>query len=152
MKPPEFKRLFADVAKAHGFSAAQGGWYRELSVGLFILNLQKSNFGAYFELNLKLFLGRHAPSNSADFKRFVRTLAGDIFRRHPEEFRSAFDLSSCLLTAQRQEAISRMFCEFIDRIVLSCNNPTGILRLRDEGIFYLLPGVEIRLTAGQSSV
>jgi hypothetical protein len=147
VKPKEFKLLFADVANAHGFTAAHGGWYREMPVGLLVLNFQKSSFGSYFELNLKLLLGRGAPVDTAESKKLTMSLVGDIFRRQPEEFREAFDLDSDLTAAERQTAIRRMFCECINRIVSECTDAAGILRLRDEGIFYLLPTIEARLRA-----
>ncbi len=148
MKAGEFKVLLGDVAKAHGFTSAHGGWYREAPAALLVLNLQKSNFGNYFELNLKLFLGAGLPSSSAELKKLVKNLSGDIFRRQPEEYRNAFDLDAALTDSDRRSLIDRMFGELVDRIVSASTDPAGILRLRDEGVIYLLPMAEARLRAG----
>lgn len=148
MEASEFKAVLGDVAKAHGFAAAHGGWYRETPAALFVLNLQKSNFGNYFELNLKLFLGQGAPSTAADFKKLVKRLSGDIFRRQPEEYREVFDLDAAITAADRRNRLERMFTELIDRIASAAASPFGILRLRDEGVVYLLPMAEARLKAG----
>jgi len=148
MEASEFKVLFGDVAKAHGFIAAHGGWYRETPTALFVLNLQKSNFGNYFELNLKLFLGHGLPGSATEFKKLVKSLSGDIFRRQPEEYREAFDLDAATTDADRRSLIDRMFTELVDRMVSASASPAGLLRLRDEGVVYLLPMAEARLKAG----
>jgi hypothetical protein len=148
MEAKEFKALLGDVAKAHGFVAAHGGWYRETPAALFVLDLQKSNFGNYFELNLKLFLGRGLPSNSAELKKLVKSLSGDVFRRQPEEYREAFDLDAAITGIDRRGHLDRMFTELVDRMVSASESPAGILRLRDEGLLYLLPMAEARLKTG----
>lgn len=75
-------------------------------------------------------------------------MSGDIFRRQPEEYREAFDLDSPLRLADRRAAIEKMFRELIDHIVSASTGPAGILRLRDEGVLFVLPSVEARLKAG----
>lgn len=148
MEASQFKTLLGSVAKAHGFTAAGGGWYRQTPAAFFILNLQKSNFGNYFELNLKLFLGIELPGNPTDLKKLVKSQSGDAFRRQPEEYRSAFDLDSALADSERRNLFERLFHELVDRIASASVDPAGILRLRDEGVIYLLPMVEARLKAG----
>lgn len=148
MKATEFKSLLADVAKEHGFTAAHGGWYRETPSALFVLHLQKSNFGNYFELNLKLFLGQGLSSNAAEFNRLVKSLSGDIFRRQPEEYREVFDLDTVISAADRRHRLARMFIELIDRMASAAASSLGLLRLRDEGLVFLLPMAEARLKAG----
>lgn len=118
-----------------------------MPAALLVLELQKSNFGNYFELNLKLFLGCAAPNDPAEFKKLVKNLSGDIFRRQPEECRSAFDLDALVGLAERRESIDRMFSELVDRMASAADSPAGILRLRDEGMLYVLPMIEARLKA-----
>lgn len=148
MEAKEFKALFGEVAQSHGFNSAASGWYREAPAALLVLDLQKSNFGNYFELNLKLFLGRAAPSDPAEFKKLVKSLSGDIFRRQPEECRSAFELDAPVGLTERRGSIDRMFSEVVDRIALASDSPAGILRLRDEGLLFILPMIEAKLKAG----
>jgi hypothetical protein len=147
MKPKDFKAVFDDVAKSHGFKTAHGGWYQELSGALFVLDLQKSHFGNYYEFNLKLFLGIGPPNDPTKFKKLVKGLSGDVFRRQPEDCRNLFDLDVPLGTTERRAAIDKMFCDLVDRIVSSAGTPGGILRLRDEGVLYLLPMIEAQLKA-----
>lgn len=148
MQTKEFKKLFRDVATVHGFVASHGGWYRQTPAGLFVLWLQKSNFGNYFDLNLKLFLNRGVPTNPAEMKRLVKSLSGDVFRRQPEEYREAFDLESAIADLERRGQLDRLFVQLVNRIVSACESPAGIFRLRDEGLLYLLPMAESVLKSG----
>lgn len=145
MEANQFKAIFGGVAQAHGFTAAHGGWYQEHKAALFVLDLQKSNFGSYFELNLKLFLGHGPPINPAELKRLVRILGGDVFRRQPEEYRATFDLDASVDAADRRASLDQMFTELVDRIASAADSPAGILRLRDDGVVHLLPMAEVRL-------
>jgi hypothetical protein len=148
MDTKEFKNLFGNIAKSHGFKSAHGGWHREVSAALLVLNLQKSNFGNYFEMNLKLFLGETAVVDSAELKERVKSMSGDIFRRQPEEYSDAFNLDSSMSLADRRAAIEKMFRDLIDHIVSAGTaGSAGILRLRDEGVLFVLPSVEARLKA-----
>jgi len=151
MEAREFKSLFAEVAKAHDFLAASGGWYRELPVALFVLELQKSNFGNYYELNLKLFLDRTVPKDPKVFRRLIKSQSGDVFRRQPEEFRAVFDLDSTLDTPRRRAALELMFGALVERIATAATDSAGILRLREQGVLYLQPAIEERLRASSSA-
>lgn len=56
MDSKEFKSIFDEVAKRSSFEKAFGGWFRESSECIAVLDLQKSNFGDYYELNIKIFI------------------------------------------------------------------------------------------------
>ena len=56
MESKEFKNVFEKVAKANNFEKAFGGWFKESTECIVILCLQKSNFGDYYELNIKIFI------------------------------------------------------------------------------------------------
>ena len=148
MESRAFKALIGEIAGAHGFKSAHGAWYQELPIALFTLNLQKSNFGNYFDLNLKLFLRRTIPRGPGEMKRLLKGLTGDIFRSQPPECRRAFDLDEPLGVEERREIIDQMFKDLVDRIARASVAADGILDLRDQGILFLLPGIEARLKAG----
>lgn len=93
MESSEFKLLLGEIARAHAFTTAKGCWYRETPAALLVLDLQRSNFGNYFDLNLKLFLGQRLPISTAELKQ-LKSLGGDIFRRQPVEYRETFDLDA----------------------------------------------------------
>lgn len=145
MEYRDFKILLGTVAKAHGFSSYGGGWITKNNFVLFALHLQKSDFGRYSDLNMKLYIHPSAEISGEEMTKYVKNGSGDIFRRQPNEYRDVFDLDSNLDTPKRRSEIERMFTEIIDRINLSSSTPSGILRLRDEGMLHLLPKVEARL-------
>jgi hypothetical protein len=152
MEAKELKSLLGTIARAHGFSAAHGGWYRTTPVALIVIEPQKSNFGNYFELNFKWFLGRGLPGDTRELKKLIKSAGGDVFRRQPEEYRTAYDLGLDLSDADRQHLIERMFSDFVSRIVSGSADLSGMLQLRDQGLIYLLPIVEARLKDGLGSV
>ena len=150
MESKEFKALFGDIAKTHGFKPAHGGWYKELPIALLVLSLQKSNFGNYFELNIKLFFSQAQLDDQAVLKKQIKSLPGDIFRRQPAEDLNAFDLDSEIGVEKRRELLGKLFAGLIGRIASAAGSPTGILRLRDEGVIFLLPMIEARLVASST--
>lgn len=148
MNTREFKALFGDVAKAHGFAAAHGGWYQRLPAIVLILDLQRSNFGKYFELNLKFFVDGVSSQEAQVSKQRIKRESGDVFVRPPKGYRQAFDLESALTPTERKAAVESMFSNYIAKIAAECISPVGLLRLRDAGVVFLLPGVEAKLRAG----
>lgn len=145
MEKPQFKALFDDVARGHGFLAAHGGWHRQFEGVLLILDLQRSNFGAYYELNLKLFLNSLSAAERIASKILVKSESGDIFVRPPETYRPAFDLEATLSALQRREKLDDLFRKWVLPVGEACASPAGILSLRDRGMIFLLPGVEKHL-------
>jgi hypothetical protein len=145
MEARDFKALFGEVAKAHGFTAAHGGWCRDACAALVVLNLQKSNFGNHFDLNIKLFLGRRLQGAAADLKSLVKNEGGDVFRRQPTECNRILNLDAPISAEDRRCELDRMFVELVDRITAASATQAGILGLRDEGVLFLLPMAEKRL-------
>ena len=56
MESKDFRKLFNEIAKNNGFEPAFGGWFKESDECIVALYLQKSNFGNYYELNIKTFV------------------------------------------------------------------------------------------------
>lgn len=56
MNSKEFKGVFGDIAKNYGFESAFGGWFRDGNESIIVLDLQKSNYGDYYELNIKIYV------------------------------------------------------------------------------------------------
>ena len=104
MENKEFKNLFNETAKKNGFASAFGGWFKESNECIAALYLQKSNYGNYYELNIKVFIqgifGEHYKK-SKELKHAV----SDILGRQPEEYRDVFDLDSLIEDAIRKKKI-----------------------------------------------
>jgi hypothetical protein len=90
MKSKEFKKLFGEVAKSNKFESAFGGWFKDSTESTIVLDLQKSNFGDYYELNIKIFVQGMFGNNYSRSKNLVKRDVGNIFRRQPPEYKSAF--------------------------------------------------------------
>lgn len=56
MDNKKFKQLFNDVARLYDFEQAYGAWFLESPECIVVLELQKSYFGNYYELNIKSFV------------------------------------------------------------------------------------------------
>lgn len=56
MDSKDFKGAFNEIARKSGFEKACGGWFKESDECIAVLDLQKSNYGDYYELNIKLFV------------------------------------------------------------------------------------------------
>ena len=56
MNSKEFKKLFGEVAKSRGFENAFGGWFIDSPESIVVLDLQKSNYEDYYEMNLKIYI------------------------------------------------------------------------------------------------
>jgi hypothetical protein len=140
----EFKKLFSKVAIANGFTAAYGGWFRESPESVVVLDLQKSNFGNYVELNIKVFVqglfGTHHTRN----KEMVKALTGDVFFRPPELYRGALDLDD-VIPNERKAAIKRLFHEFVMPITADALSRAGLGTLAARGSVHVLPAVRREL-------
>jgi hypothetical protein len=75
-------------------------------------------------------------------------MSGDIFRRQPNEYRVAFDLESNMELAERRRLLKNLFNDVVDEIAAGASSPAGMLRLRDRGVLFLMPSIEIQLEAG----
>jgi hypothetical protein len=146
MDQTELKTALDAVAKAHGFASAHGGWWRDSPLALITLSLQRSNFANSCYLNMKLHIGKSAACDARELKRFIKTSSGDVFRTQGREFDQFFDLDSSITPEDRLRGLERLFLELIRLILTACGSPEGVLRLRDQGVLFLLPMAEKRLT------
>lgn len=125
MENKEFKNLFNEIAKKNDFESAFGGWFKESDECLAALYLQKSHYGNYYELNIKIFiqgiLGEYYKKGKE-----LKNAVSDILGRQPEEYRDVFDLELCIDYTLRKEKLERLFNEFIIPFVTSMLTREGI--------------------------
>lgn len=112
MENKEFKNLFNEVAKSHGFESAFGGWFKESDECISALYLQKSHYGNYYELNIKIFIqgifGEHYKKSKE-----LKNAVSDILGRQPEEYRDALDLELSIEDSVRKNKIEQLFNDFV---------------------------------------
>jgi hypothetical protein len=143
-----FRKLFSKVAVANDFVGAHGGWFRESPECVIVLDLQKSNFGGYFELNIKVFVQGLFNDRYSRSKEMVKRLTGDVFLRPPDRFRAALDLDEPISHDERARAIEALFSEFIRPITDDALTRAGLMSLAARGLVYLLPAVRKELGVG----
>lgn len=138
----EFKICFDEAAKSSGFEKAFGGWFLESSESIVVLDLQKSNFGNHFELNIKIFVHGIFKKSYARNKELVKKYPGNVFRRQPPEFNDALDLDVALDETTRREKLNLLFRQFIIPFSSLALSRQGIRLLAEKGEISLLPAVK----------
>lgn len=150
MNAKEFKAMFSELAKAAKFQFAYGGWFKESPECIVVLDLQKSHFGDYFELNIKIFIQKLFGKNYTREKDMVKKLPGDVFWRAPEKYKRSLDLEDTQSLDIRKIMLGELFESFILPTTAKAQTRSGIADLKKEGLIYLLPAVEAELLALRS--
>ena len=109
MDSKEFKNLFDTVAKANDFERAFGGWFKESSESIIVLDLQKSNFGDYYELNIKIFVQGIFGNKYTKSRDLVRKHTGDIFTRQPNKYKDVLDFDTSMADEKRKGKLEQFF-------------------------------------------
>jgi hypothetical protein len=143
----ELKEEFGRLAKEYGFERVGGGWVLEHAETLVVLDLQKSNFGDYFDLNVKIYVNGLFGRTYAPSKDLVKKDIGNIFTRQPKEYGSCFSLEEPSLSdAERKLKLRELFERFLSPIAEGCKTKAGILDLGNTGRFFkILPAVYAEL-------
>lgn len=147
MEIKEFKIVFNKVACSFGFEKKQSLWVIESPDCIVVLELQRSNFGNNYELNIKSFINnlfsRDPSLNAAYLKKYM----GDILLRQPKIYNYLFDLDSNISDEYRGEQLNTFFKNFISPISSKLLTIQGILNLEKEGKIILLPAVKDEIAA-----
>ena len=85
MDNKKFKQLFNDVARLYDFEQAYGAWFLESPECIVVLELQKSYFGNYYELNIKSFVQGAFGNHYVKSKDLAKKYMGNCFGRQPSE-------------------------------------------------------------------
>lgn len=147
MNSREFKMLFSTIANASGFESAFGGWIKSSPECIIVLDLQKSNFGDCFMLNIKVFVQGLFGKEYVGDKSLVKNLPGDVFFRPPAKHDFGLNMDNPIDGDQRRRALIKLFEEFILPTTASAMTRSGIWNLKEKGIIHLLPAVEAGLTS-----
>jgi hypothetical protein len=145
MDSKEFKNIFDKVAKVNSFEKAFGGWFMESAESIVVLDLQKSNFGNYYDLNVKIYIQGMFGNSYAKNKDLVKKETGDVFRRHPEGYKDVFDFDMLMEDVKRKERLESLFSEFIMPFTHKALSKSGIKELAGRGEVFLLPTVKKEL-------
>jgi hypothetical protein len=145
MDSKEFKKIFDDIANKNGFEKAFGGWFRESDECINVLDLQKSNFGDYYELNIKIFVQSMFGNTYVKGKDLVKKHTGDIFTRQPNNYKDVFDFDTSMDDDKRKQRLEELFREFIKPFTDKALSRKGLKELEAQEKVFLLPAVKAEL-------
>lgn len=150
MDNKEFKNIFDEVAKRNNFEKAFGGWFIESTECIVILDLQKSNFGDFYELNIKIFVQGMFGNTYAKGKELVKKHTGDIFIRQPNNYKDVFDFDTSMDDGLRKQRLEELFKEFIKPFSDKALSRQGLNELEAKEKIFLLPAVKAELVHRQA--
>ena len=145
MNSKEFKKLFGEIAKSNGFESAFGGWIKDSIDCIVVLDLQKSNYGDYYEMNLKVYIQGVFGISYTRNKDLVKKDTGDIFRRQPAEYKALFDFDESMVDDKRKEKLEELFSDFIMPFTEKVLSKSGIRQLAETREIFLLPAIKAEL-------
>jgi hypothetical protein len=145
METTDFKKMFGEVAKENGFERACEGWFKEFPEVIQVLDLQKSNYGSYYYLNIKLFVQGAFGNEYVKSKKLVKVDGGDIFLRQPDNYSNLLDLDAPFEDSDRKEGLRKMFNEFIVPFSNKTSTKEDIRELHKKGELFILPAVKEEL-------
>jgi hypothetical protein len=137
--------MFDKIARRNNFLPAFGAWYKESAECIAILELQKSHFGNYYQLVIKIFIQRLFDKNYTINKDLIKKEVGHVNNGEPQEFRSAFNLDFPLTDIQREEELEKLFLNHINPFMEKSLSITGIKKLEKQGDIILLPAIKMEL-------
>jgi hypothetical protein len=145
MNSKEFKKLFGEVAKANEFESAFGGWFKEGEECIAVLDLQKSNFGDYYQLMIKIYVQGMFGNKYSKSKDLVKKEGGDVFRGEPPHYKDVFDFDEPMDDEKRKERLAKLFSEFIVPFTDKALSRQGLKELAAKEEVFLLPAVKAEL-------
>ncbi len=145
MDSKEFKKVFGEVTKSHGFESAFGGWFKEREECIAVLDLQKSNFGDYYQLMIKIYVQGIFGNKYSKSKDLVKKEVGDVFRGGPPSYKDVFNFDEPMDNEKRKERLAKLFSEFIVPFIDKALSRQGLKELAAKEEVFLLPAVKQQL-------
>jgi len=145
MENKNFKKLFSNIARASGFEEAFSGWFKESNECIVSLGLQKSNYGNYYYLNIKIYVNGVFDRNYMKSKELVNKEIGNIFRRQPKEYEIVLNLETQMEDDERKQRLESLFSKFLVPFTNKALTRLGIKELAQNNEIALLPAVKKEL-------
>lgn len=146
MDSKEFKNVFNEIAKANDFKKAFSGWYKESPECIAILELQKSNFGDYYQLNIKIFIQGVFDKSYFPSKDLIKGSMGHINSSETNDYKNVFDFDEPLDDTIRKERLKELFIKHIVPFTNKSLSKSGIRDLAEKGEIFILPAIKEELS------
>lgn len=145
MNSKEYKVQFSNIACQKGFKKAFGGWFIENQECIMVLDLQKSNYGNYFEVNIKIYIQGIFNTQYFIGKHLIKNDTGDIFIRQPQEYSDVFNFEENKLSDYERIVKTNLFFDkFLSPFIAKAMTVQGLKELEIEGLF-ILPSIKIEM-------
>lgn len=145
MNSKEFKTVFDEVAKSNNFSKSFGGWYKESPQCIAILELQKSNFGDYYMLNIKIFIQGLFDRKYSISKDLIKSSLGHANSNETLDYKEVFDFDNALDDQIRKEKLEKLFSNHIVPFTNKALSKAGIMKMHVEENLFLMETVKDQL-------
>lgn len=133
----KLKKIVSEIASTLNYKSAFGGWYKQSNECIVVLELQKSQYGNLYYLNIKPFLDGFRENEYEISKKIFKNLPGNFPVRNPPGFETLLDLENNMSDEIRSSEINRVFKEFIDPYVDSLLTKKGIVMLYHNNQIFL---------------
>jgi hypothetical protein len=145
MNSKEYKSVFGNIAKAHGFERAYGVWFKESPECIIVLELQKSNHGDYYKLNIKIYVQGMFGNKYKINKELIKKDIGDILSGEPVSYRKVLDFDEPMEDLKRQAKTEELFNAYIVPKTDKAITVKGIKELFLAKELFLTPAVKAEL-------
>ncbi len=145
METNEFKKMFGEIAKENGFERAFEGWFKEAPEVIHALDLQKSNYGKYYYLNIKLYIHGVFENRYIKSKKLVKTDVGNVDERMPNNYSHLLNLDIPLENDVRMDGLRKMFANFVVPFCNKTSTRQGIIELNQKDELFIFPAVKKEL-------
>lgn len=151
MNSKDFKNTFDQIANKHDFKKAFGGWYKDSTECLAILELQKSNFGNYYQLNIKIFIQGVFEKTYLLSKDLIKKSMGHVNSSETKDYKDVFDFDEPMKDETRKERLKELFTRHIVPFTNEALSREGIRKLAEKGDIFLLPVIKEELAQSKDS-
>lgn len=142
MDSKEFKIVFGEIAKENNYMKAFGGWYLESSECLAVLELQKSTYGDYYYLNIKIFIQGSFDRKYSPTKELIKKPIGNITWQVIDD---VLDFDKPMNDDLRKEKLKELFKVTIIPFVNKLMTKRSIIEAESKGEIKLLSSVKKEL-------
>jgi hypothetical protein len=144
MDKAEFIKLFCEIGLLRGFTKDFGCLLKESNQCIVILELQKSKYGNYYELNIKIFINGVFNKKYKKNKELKKDI-GDVFSRPASTYRDVLDLDTPIDVEIRTGKLNSLFDDFIVPFTDKALTINGIKQLSENQQIILFSAVSKEL-------
>lgn len=141
MEKVPLKEILKGIAARYNFCFSSGFYYKKSNECIVVLELQKSNYGSYFQVNIKVFIQGLFDKTYLINKDLIHKNVPDLFLGIPKEYENLFDLEYNDKLNERKVGLEKLFESYINPLSEKLLTKEGIHLLSEKGEIFILPTV-----------